>query len=87
MTYLDQAADTAVASLHRINGNEHIQCALKTRCLDEIRSTIDYICRSDFNAGRTLSVDGWVSCQTELDLIVVCGIAQIQDLILPEQSY
>ena len=73
--YLDQAGNTTVASLQRIERNEHIQRALRSGCRNEIRSALDHACRSDFRAGRIFRVDGWVLGQTELDVAVLCNIA------------
>jgi hypothetical protein len=73
--YLDQTGDTAAGSLRRIEHHERIQRALSSRCPTEINLVLDQVYRSDFHAGRTFCIDGWVLSQTELDVVVLCTIA------------
>jgi hypothetical protein len=73
--YLDQTRNTVVASLRRIEHHQRIQRALRSGCPIEIRLALDQACRSDFQAGRTFCIDGWVLGQTELDIAVLCIIA------------
>jgi hypothetical protein len=72
--YLDETGDTAVSSLRRIERHERIQRALNSRCSYEVSSALNQVCRSDFRAGRTICIDGWILSQTELDVIVLCTI-------------
>ena len=69
--YLDQTGDTVAASLRRIERHERIQRALRSGCPIELRSALDQTSRSDFQAGRTFCIDGWVLGQTELDVAVL----------------
>jgi len=69
--YLDYTGEPAMESLRRIEHNEHIKRGLSLRCTYEIRSALERSYRSDFSAGRTFRIDGWILSQTELDLSVL----------------